>query len=146
MIEKVTSREKSYRLVSEVGNPTNEKPWESWPIHRQASQGFKITRVVEDPTRKEVTNDSLGEVATGGYQISTFGIVENTYPGGEFSHYRTTISSKIIKETQLSYHNRDKGRMYNEIVASIGLDSPTPLQELRTEEGYLWNEYVQDPH
>lgn len=43
----------------------------------------------------------------------------------------------MISETQLSFNNKTKGRLYNEILASIGLDSLTTSQDTRYEENEL---------
>ena len=121
LTEQGSRYEDSSRIGREKGKFPKEKPWDFGPTHRQCSQAFMQAREVE-------------------------GIVVSSFQGREFSHHQTVSSSEIIKETQLSSQNRDKGRMFNEILASIGLDSPTTSQVMRTEEGYPRSEYGHDPH
>jgi hypothetical protein len=52
-------------------------------------------------------------------------------PREEYGYVPHTLSTEVIFETQLIPSNRSKGSIYNDILASIGLDSPTPSHETR---------------
>ena len=52
-------------------------------------------------------------------------------PRGEYCYASHTLFTEVILETQLNPSSRSKGSIYNDIMASIGLDSPTPSHETR---------------
>lgn len=49
----------------------------------------------------------------------------NTTP----SHLQRGLPPEVIFETHFNLTNNNKGSVYNEIMASIGLDSPTTSRE-----------------
>ena len=71
-----------------------------------------------------------------GFQPSDVEMIEGTVPPprGEYYHAPHTLSTEVILETQLNPSSRGKGSIYNDILASIGLDSPTPSLETRRKE------------
>ena len=71
-----------------------------------------------------------------GFQPLDVEMIEGTVPPprGDYYHAPHTLSTEVILETQLNTSSRGKGSIYNDILASIGLDSPTPSIETRREE------------
>lgn len=41
----------------------------------------------------------------------------------------------VIKDTQFHYKDKNNGKIYNEILASIGLDSPTTSKKTKSDDG-----------
>ena len=70
----------------------------------------------------------------GGFKEPHLVLVQSNYPGDERFHPYSPSSSEVIRETQLFTCHKERGRIYNEILASIGLDSPIPSHEARLEE------------
>ena len=70
------------------------------------------------------------------FQPSDVEMIKGTVPPprGEYYHAPHTLSTEVILETQLNPSSRGKGSIYNDILASIGLDSPTPSFETRRKE------------
>ena len=81
----------------------------------------------------------------GGFKEPHLVLVQSSYPGDEHLHPYSLSSCEVIKETQLFSHY-DRGKAYNDILASIGLDSPTPSHEARLEEGHIRIEQGLESH
>ena len=58
-------------------------------------------------------------------------------PRTEIHHPSHVLPPEVILETQLHPSNRNTGNVYKEIVASIGLDSPTPSQDIGRWDGNI---------
>ena len=59
---------------------------------------------------------------------------EDTIKDTNPSYLPQAILPEVILETQFHQHTKDRGKFYNEIMASIGLDSPTSSTEERGNE------------
>ena len=62
-------------------------------------------------------------------------VVESSYPEADITLLPNRGQSSVISETQLQTYIKNKGSVYSEILASIGLDSPTSSSETRSEGG-----------
>lgn len=100
----------------------------------------------ELPLRKGEARTSRENTNLGGFKEPHLVLIQSSYPGDEYFHPYPLSSFEVIKETQLSTHHKERGRVYNEILASIGLDSPTPSQEVRMEDGHNRIEHELESH
>jgi hypothetical protein len=61
------------------------------------------------------------------------------------THFKSNIQPDIIWETQPNPVNHNKGSIYNDILASIGLDSPNISLETRREDVMEQNQVANTP-
>lgn len=64
-------------------------------------------------------------------------------PSTGIHHPSHVLPPEVILETQLYPSNRNTGHVYKEIMASIGLDSPTPSQDIGRWDGNIVSPRVQ---
>ena len=85
------------------------------------------THVVREPGRLSRKGELLYETDTE--------VVKSSYPITDTIRHSPRCHPSVVSETQLQPNTKNKGSVYSDILASIGLDSPTSSYETRSEGG-----------
>ena len=114
--------------------PSPERRKGQTALHREGDQEASRLGAAELHQRTVGIQGHQGD--KDGFQPLDVEMIEGTAPPsrGTYYHAPHILSTEVILETQLNSSSRGKGSIYNDILASIGLDSPTPSIETRREE------------
>ena len=129
---KKTGREKDF---TEGPNETVQVRWSDETAntspYMEANILGKQTREVEPPNHRNINKTQSSGKWGDSYPNNDLDRIGSSYPDAENPHANRPLD--IVWETQPPPINNNKGKVYKDIMASIGLDSPNTSSESRGE-------------